>query len=707
MSRQFVSVPAQPTSPAGLVVALTLLLTATAGFSATVSFVVHMSLDGLGANHLGFYLTNAPEQFPNFVRLRAEGASTLNARCDYDFSETVPNHATMFTARPVSQPAGMANDIHHGYSNNFPGANDTFHNFGNLNVPYKASFFDVAHDRGLTTALYTGKTRLAICDRSYNELYGALDLFGDDDGRDKIDFSSVADVSGANISNEVNLLIQDLISAAPKRYSFIHIAEPDLTGHASGWGSANWSNAVRNVDSQLGRILEVIADHPALAGQTALIIAADHGGGGVTPNGHTEAYHPVNYTIPFFVWGPGIPAGADAYSIFANRSDPGTNRTDYSVSPQPLRGGDGGNLALALLGLPTIPGSFFLPELRSLQPRVAVNRSISKLTLSWTAPSEGFFLEFCDRVDGFVWRKVTNGIVRLGDQYEYALDLQTAPLAGFFRARTLGLFINSQPRPHTVFAGQPATLQVAARGSGPLWYQWYFGTRRVIGATNAVLILPGTTSANAGNYRVEVADYRDQLLSDTATLSVLTIPVITQQPTNLFVATNGTAQFVVQAVGSGALAYQWRKNGANLDGATGSALAVPNVQIPAEGLYSVVVTDANGSIESQAARLVVLIAPVFIEQPASQTVAIGQPVTFTATISGNPPPFEFEWRRGAILVAREITSVATTTFTIPSVRTNDAGFYRAIVRNIALPASGRASQPATLTVLTNGVGGAL
>ena len=208
------------------------------------------------------------------------------------------------------RPADAPITANHGYNNNFPGAADTFHNSGNTNVPYKASFFDVAHDHGLSTALYTGKTRLAICERSYNEVNGAFDLFGEDDGRDKIDFAAVADVSGANISNEVNSLVLDLGRTTPKRYSFIHIAEPDLTGHASGWGSANWSNAVRMVDVQLGRILDAINANSVLAGETALIIAADHGGGGVTLNGHTESYQITNYTIPFFLWGSRVPAGA-------------------------------------------------------------------------------------------------------------------------------------------------------------------------------------------------------------------------------------------------------------------------------------------------------------------------------------------------------------------------------------------------------------
>ena len=271
----------------------------------------------------------------------------------------------MFTARPVLQPAGLPATTHHGYNNNFPGGADTFHLNGNPSVPYKSSFFDVAHDYGLATAFYASKTRLAICDRSYDAVNGALDSVAPDDGRDKIDFASVVDLSGNTISNEVNLAISNLSSNAPANFSFIHLAEPDLTGHSSGWGSANWSNAVRMVDTQLGRIINTITANPVLSNRTVVIVTADHGGGGGTSTGHTLSSHVLNYTIPFFVWGPGIPFGENAYDLFLNRADPGTNRTDYTVSPQPIRNADGGNLGLALLGLPAIPGSFMLPELKS------------------------------------------------------------------------------------------------------------------------------------------------------------------------------------------------------------------------------------------------------------------------------------------------------------------------------------------------------
>lgn len=425
----------------GVVNALPFLIGAAIFFPATshgaqVSRVVQICLDGLGAKYLQFFVTNAPAQFPNFARLSAEGAFTYNARCDYDFSETVPNHASMFTARPVWQPAGMANTIHHGFDSNFPMATNTFHNFANTNVPYKSSMFDVAHDYGLSTALYTGKTRLAVCDRSYDAANGGPDLIDADNGRDKIDFASIADVSGVNIANEVTTLLQNLNSAAPTNYSFVHITEPDMTGHASGWRSANWSNAVRNVDAQLGRILNAIDTNLALSNQTALIVTADHGGGGVTQTTHTESYHVTNYTVPFFLRAPGIPAGSDLYNLFANRADPGTNRMDYQTQPQPIRNSDGSNLALNLLGLPPIPGSFFVPAFVESTVSLSIARFEDRVSVFWSDTFGAYELQAADAlVVNTRWDTITTGIVVSGATRVYTVTDPNEFASRFFRLK--------------------------------------------------------------------------------------------------------------------------------------------------------------------------------------------------------------------------------------------------------------------------------
>ena len=401
-----------------------------------VSHVVQISFDGLGAKYLEGYLAVAPEEFPTFLRLMNESAFTMNARCDYDVSETIPNHVTMFTGRPVLQPAGHTNTTHHGYNNNAPTAAETLHNAGNTNVPYKSSMFDVAHDYGRTTAFSAGKARLAICDRSYNETNGAPDVVdtGGDNGRDKIDLASVLDISGPAISNQVNAVLADLTNATPKHYTFIHIAEPDQTGHSQNWGTPNWSNAVRMVDAQLGRIMNAIDTNPALMNQTALIVTADHGGGGVTRSGHTEAYHITNYTVPFFLRAPGIAGGTDLYQLFANRADPGTNRTDYTTQPQPIRHGDGSNLALSLMALPPIPGSFMVPVFAT-SPALRIARSNGQVALFWPDAADEFELEAAEIIPATQWVPIISGIEVSDTTKIYTIPDASLTAMRYFRLR--------------------------------------------------------------------------------------------------------------------------------------------------------------------------------------------------------------------------------------------------------------------------------
>ena len=426
-----------PGQAARLCVLAGLIFSSAPRLPAAVPHVFHISVDGLAAVHLQFYVSNAPAQFPNFYRLQTEGPFTYNARCDFGASETIPNHTSIFTGRPATQPAGFPNDVHHGCLNNSPGPSETYHNSGNPNVSYKVSLFDVLHDHGLATGLYAGKSKLSICDRSYDALNGALDLLAPDDGRDKIDEAFIGDYSayyGTPFTVQIDALVENLQSAAPHRYNFLHIGEPDLTGHTTGWGNNNYSNMVRLVDAQIGRIFEAATTNAALSNQTVLIVTTDHGGRGLF--GHSEPQYRENYTIPFFLWGPGLLAGADLYSLFPNRANPGTNRLDYTVTPQPIRNGDAGNLALTLLGLPPIPGSLMQPWFAPEGIRLTHNPSTAAAEVSWPAAATSFRLESSTQLGpSAVWQPQTSGISESNGRKIFPVS--TAGPSVFHRLRKL------------------------------------------------------------------------------------------------------------------------------------------------------------------------------------------------------------------------------------------------------------------------------
>jgi len=313
------------------------LISGTAGESTPIEYIIAISVDGLHGGHLQSIIDD--NNAPNFKRFQTEGAFTNNARTDYDYTVTLPTHACMITGRAVNGAEG--------HNVNFN--SDNGGTFADAHGSYVASGFDVVHDNSLRTGFYASKSKFDFYDRSYNAINGAVDTTGADDGKDKIDVYLNNSDTGALTSSFISAMQSD-----PFNLSFVCFADPDVVGHSSGWGSANWNNSVIDVDGYIGSIFNLVENDANLVGKTAIILTADHGGNGT---GHGTNSDPNNYTIPFYVWSPGVPAGTDIYDLVTSKLDPATSRPTYADPNQPIRNGNILNLALRLLGFDGIPGS--------------------------------------------------------------------------------------------------------------------------------------------------------------------------------------------------------------------------------------------------------------------------------------------------------------------------------------------------------------
>ena len=80
-------------------------------------------------------------------------------------------------------------------------------------------------------------------------------------------------------------------------------------------------------------------------------------------------------------------------------------------------------------------------------------------------------------------------------------------------------------------------------------------------------------------------------------------PSIVSQPQSLSVLPGATATFSVQAFGGEPMWYQWRLNNIVLPDATNSSLVISNVQLTQAGNYTVVISNAFGSVVSSNALL--------------------------------------------------------------------------------------------------------
>jgi hypothetical protein len=328
--------------PVFLAVALVFAVAPLIATAQPINHVIHISVDGLRPDAI---TALGPSNLPNFYRLRTEGAFTDNARSDYDYTLTLPNHATQLTGRGVAGTTG-----HNWTSNIDPDPGETL---ASNKGSYVAGVFDVVHDNGLSTGEYASKSKFSLFATSWDATNGEPDVISPDNGRNKIDIY----IYNKNTTNLVSRLIDDQ-SSRPLDYAFLHLTNPDTVGHAYGWNvtpGSRYSNVIKTMDDRLGEIFELIDSDSRFTGCTAIILVADHGGLGID---HADATLREDYTVPFYVWGPGIMAGADLYMLNpSNRLNPGTNRPTYSASIQPIRNGEAANVSLQLLGLGPVPGS--------------------------------------------------------------------------------------------------------------------------------------------------------------------------------------------------------------------------------------------------------------------------------------------------------------------------------------------------------------
>jgi Abnormal spindle-like microcephaly-assoc'd, ASPM-SPD-2-Hydin/Fibronectin type III domain len=109
------------------------------------------------------------------------------------------------------------------------------------------------------------------------------------------------------------------------------------------------------------------------------------------------------------------------------------------------------------------------------------------------------------------------------------------------------------------------------------------------------------------------------------------VPVITSQPASITVPVGRTGNFSVSAYGIG-LTYRWTKNGALINGATSSTFAALASQSDNGTQFSVIVSNAAGSVSSMSATLTVPPASTLLLNSSASSLNFGNVGVSTSAV---------------------------------------------------------------------------
>ncbi len=307
-------------------------------------------------------------------------------------------------------------------------------------------------------------------------------------------------------------------------------------------------------------------------------------------------------TVTVNATAPGLKAGATAYVIqpIANVTAVTPAAPEIVVPPQPVAVTAGQPASFTVLTTGAAPLSF---QWYANGTPIA-NATAGSYTIAAAVASQNN--------SGYTV-KVSNGMG----------SATSAPAAILTVDTPAAPVITTQPQPVTAFVGQSATFTVAATGSPTLTYQWELNNVPIAGATAASYTLPSLTAGNSGGkYSVLVSNpVQKNIASNQVLLTVqaAVAPTIVTQPQSQSVLVNNAVTFSVVAGGTPPFTYQWQKGSAPISGATASTFTLPAVQSTDAGSYSVLVTNAAGTVTGGPALLT--LAPPGIDLALNQPSA--------------------------------------------------------------------------------------
>ena len=255
----------------------------------------------------------------------------------------------------------------------------------------------------------------------------------------------------------------------------------------------------------------------------------------------------------------------------------------------------------------------------------------------------------------------------------------------FVRVQSSPAFL-TQPKNQSAAPGGLAFFSVTAVGTPPFQYQWTHDGVPIPKGTNASLLVTPVASKHPGNYSVRLMTSAGNITSTVATLSLMAQqpPILVSQPQGAYFRSDTPltigSPFTLsgQVSGSEPLTYSWWQDGKAVIGATSSTLQLDTFARADIGNYSLMASNAFGSVTSTPVFLTELLLPTVTVAASATVVEEGANIVLTAQATGTRRLY-YQWQLNEV----DINGEQCPEHQIPSIQPSQAGEYRVVVRNAA------------------------
>lgn len=225
--------------------------------------------------------------------------------------------------------------------------------------------------------------------------------------------------------------------------------------------------------------------------------------------------------------------------------------------------------------------------------------------------------------------------------------------------------------------GSSMQFSISATGSAPITYQWYRNGVSILGASSAVYSIGTVATTHSGDYYCIVTNACTSVQSNTKTLTVNTVPAITQQSGDTSICSGTNLTLSIATSGSTPMSYQWYKGSSPIGGAVNSLFPMYQISTSDAATYYCIASNSCGTAQSTPMVITVKSPPTIVYQSADSSRCEGEGMSFIVNAQGTAP-LSYQWYKGQTM----ISGANTSNYILNSVQPVDQGNYYAEISNV-------------------------